>query len=205
MNSGIKNPTSNFRLAAMTTAFAMMVTTSSRSVYGFVDPAYAYCATHDGEVMTRQYSDPHNKDGDNDYAADDMYNVCVFKDGSECGLYALMNNYCKPGNHHSTANPASEYCFQNGGILQKIFHDDNNNKVDGKKEHYTNYCLWDCESCEVSAYLQGDCELMKQPSVSDSSNRIEDMFNSTSTNHASIHCQRQGGLFNTITDPHGKM
>lgn len=89
------------------------------------------------------------------------FGVCVFEDKSECEGSAFYRGDCKPGQTFSAgpnspqgatglANPASQYCAQNGGTLQL--------RTDSSGGQY-GVCLFsDGTECEEWAFFRGECK-----------------------------------------------
>ncbi|MBN1260258.1 MAG: DUF333 domain-containing protein [Anaerolineae bacterium] len=74
---------------------------------------------------------------------------CVFADGSECEEWAFYRGECEPATAAAgVANPASAYCFEQGGKLEI------RSATDGE----TGYCVFaDGTECEEWAFMRDDC------------------------------------------------
>ena len=138
-----------------------------------VAPAIAYCEAHNGHIHTRGISGAY-------------YSVCVFPDGSECGAHAFLVQACQAGNANvEEANPASEQCYANGGMVVK----------DDSTSNYL--CLSACETCDALRYMGGTCEL---PNTADAGNSNLQQQNLSPT---TLFCEQNGGFTRNWNVPDG--
>jgi len=89
--------------------------TTTTEMAGLPNPASVYCEDQGGTVEIRTD------------AAGNQYGICVFDDGSECDEWAFYRGECAPGEGQvpeplgpqpGLANPASEFCEEQGGRLE---------------------------------------------------------------------------------------
>ncbi len=109
---------------------------------GLPNPAAVYCEEQGGTVDMRTDD------------AGNVYGVCVFPDGSECDEWAFYRGECAPGGSlggdgAGTANPASEYCVEQGGTLEIRTNDADN--------QYGVCVFADGSECDEWAFFRGEC------------------------------------------------
>lgn len=114
-----------------------MVTTEPAAI---ANPASEYCVEQGGIVDIRE-------DGDGGQVG-----YCLFDDGSECEEWSFFRGNCAPGDFPSStniANPASEYCIEQGGMVVVQQRDDGG--------EYGVCTFEDNRQCEEWALLRGAC------------------------------------------------
>jgi putative hemolysin len=101
------------------------------------NPASENCVEQGGEVEIRD-------------EGEGQVGYCLLPDGSQCEEWAFFRGECAPGGQGEAgmANPASEYCVQQGGELE--IRDEEGGQV--------GYCLFpDGSECEEWAFMRGEC------------------------------------------------
>jgi putative hemolysin len=105
------------------------------------NPASEYCAEQGGTLAIR------------DDAGGGQVGFCQFDDGTECEEWSYFRGECQPGEFSSSteiANPASQYCVDQGGDLQIREHEDGGQY---------GVCVFDDGSeCDEWAFFRGECQ-----------------------------------------------
>ncbi len=111
---------------------------------GMPNPASVFCTDQGGTIDVRED------------AEGNQHGVCVFPDGSECDEWAFFRGECSPGATDESspapapgmANPASEFCIDQGGRLE----------IRQEAGGEAGYCIGpNGAECPEWAFFNGEC------------------------------------------------
>jgi len=137
-----------FILSACSTQTPQPVTaTATLDTITIANPASAYCEEQGFELEIRTAQDG------------SQYGVCMFEDESECEEWAYYRSECKPGDMDiappptatpaGIANPASNYCVEQGGASETRTAEDGS--------QYGVCKFPDGSECDEWAFFRGKC------------------------------------------------